>query len=63
MRPEDRAAEYELLDREIALQKRNPVLPATGFCHNCNEELGPELKFCNADCRDDYELRKRLSNA
>lgn len=58
----DRASieEQRELDRCIAAAKQStkPPLPAIGSCHNCDESLRPGMRFCDADCRDDYEKRK-----
>ncbi len=27
----------------------------TGFCLNCNEEVEHPLRWCDTDCRDDWE--------
>lgn len=57
----DQASEIETLEREriiAAARNRGPELPRTGFCHNCREPV-PEL-FCDSDCRDDWEKRRRL---
>lgn len=47
-----------LLETELkfALQsrKRHP-LPATGFCHYCEEEVGPNHLFCGKECAEDWE--------
>lgn len=54
----DIAQEYEmeLRERQIAAASKGPALPATGRCYHCEELLtGPFLRFCDADCRDDYE--------
>lgn len=32
---------------------------ATGFCLNCGEEVEPGRRWCCADCRDEWELRKK----
>lgn len=29
--------------------------PVTGKCLNCEEPLAGSLRFCDADCRDDYQ--------
>ena len=31
------------------------VLPATGDCHNCGASVPDGHRFCDSDCRDDYE--------
>jgi hypothetical protein len=41
-------------------QTARPVLLACGQCHYCGEGVAEGLRFCDADCRDDYD---RLSEA
>lgn len=55
----DRAAEYTELDQAIALQRRCEELPPTGRCYNCRDTVDSGA-FCDPDCRDDYEKRKRM---
>lgn len=58
----DIAAEREALDRDIALRAAHshaPDLPATGYCHNCDASLPHGVRFCDCDCRNDYDARKR----
>jgi RNA polymerase-binding transcription factor DksA len=62
--PVDRASHEEqlALDAAIktALNKREPALKAVGTCYNCGEVFGDDeqsLRFCDEDCRDDYEHR------
>jgi hypothetical protein len=31
----------------------------TGFCANCGEPVEPKLRWCNAECRDDWEHRTK----
>jgi hypothetical protein len=52
----DQASEIEQRDREIALQQcRKPDGPAAlGYCLACGELLAGR-RWCDADCRDDYE--------
>jgi len=56
----DRATELEMKDRELCIanaRKAQPVL-ASGVCHNCGEKV--QGHFCDSDCRDDWEKRRRL---
>lgn len=54
----DHIAEVEAIYREAQLSQRKPVGPvATGFCLNCDEPLAAGHRWCDADCRDDYEKR------
>jgi hypothetical protein len=41
-----------------ALAVRRPTLAATGTCYGCEEAIEGELRFHNADCRDQYERRQ-----
>lgn len=52
------------IERENAglLAKRLPTGPAAcGACHFCGEEVHGEARFCDADCRDDYEREQRAA--
>ena len=47
--------QWEHLD-EYRLKARQPPAPeATGFCLNCGEPLPPGQRWCDSDCRDDWE--------
>jgi len=35
------------------------ALPWTGYCLNCEAEVVEQLRFCDADCRDDFERLER----
>lgn len=37
------------------------AMKAVGACHNCGEKI--DGLFCDADCRDDYEWRKKREQA
>ncbi|EEN5588745.1 DUF2116 family Zn-ribbon domain-containing protein [Salmonella enterica subsp. enterica serovar Mountpleasant] len=43
----------------LILNRERHLLPATGHCYNCGEPI-PVGLFCDADCRDDYDKRKKL---
>lgn len=44
--------------RRIALSKRQAEGPqAVGYCLECGEPLAAGLRWCDADCRDDWEKR------
>lgn len=52
----DLGAAREEMDRELALKVRAPAGPVpTGACLTCGERLGNGLRWCNADCRDDWQ--------
>lgn len=58
----DQATEREIRDRELALANirasagTQPKLTANGKCYNCAETVGDGATFCDADCRDDWQL-------
>lgn len=35
--------------------REGKALPWTGECHYCEDAVPEPLRFCDADCRDDYE--------
>lgn len=52
----DQGCAREALDREMALRVRRHEGPvACGVCHNCGESVEPPLRWCDAQCRDDWE--------
>jgi hypothetical protein len=56
----DRASDQEQAMRDAAIKNASTVksaLKPCGKCLNCGEEVASELRFCDADCRDDFELR------
>lgn len=54
----DRAQDREMLDRVLAIQAAAvPALTAVGVCHNCDASVPPGAKFCDIDCRDDWQKR------
>lgn len=58
----DRAQEREQSDREYAISEHlrtAPELPAQGVCYNCQSIVPPGARFCDKDCRDDHDMRKR----
>ena len=57
--PSDRATqrEQEMLSDALENVACRPSLPYTGHCHNCGDITGGGRRFCDADCRDDYEKR------
>ena len=57
---DDQAEALEQLDRDVCLKQRKPELPHTGFCHNCEDQIGDGC-FCDADCRSDFEKRNRFN--
>lgn len=59
----DQATVIEERDRELAIkaarERSKHTERFTGHCLNCNEQITVG-RFCDADCRDDWEL---LQNA
>lgn len=60
--PVDRASLEEQRNLELtikaALSAKPKALPYTGLCYNCSESMAPGNRFCDTDCRDDYEKRE-----
>jgi hypothetical protein len=56
----DQAQKQTDLELSLALKnlKREPALPETGACNYCDALVSKGL-FCDADCRDDYEMEQR----
>lgn len=55
----DRATCHEEMRRDIALRERKPTGPDfIGRCHNCDAPLDPPHRWCDADCRNDWEARQ-----
>ena len=42
-----------------ALRRRHATLPAVGQCYSCGEPVEGNAKFCNAECREDFERAER----
>ena len=59
----DQATDIEMRERELALSvvranaDKQPRLTANGLCHNCGEQLGDGVVFCDSFCRDDWQRR------
>lgn len=54
------ASEHEQLRRDIALRLRKPIGPeATGVCLHCETPLSDGRRWCDAECREDWEKRQR----
>ena len=53
----DTASEVEELHRRAALANvaRAPAIAATGSCLNCGDQVGTGMRWCDADCRDDWQ--------
>lgn len=60
----DRACAREQLDTELAIQAHatraaEQRLTPMGECYNCGAQIPDDHTFCDADCRDDYQHRRR----
>lgn len=52
----DYANDRVALRDKVASEVRKPEGPlATGWCYNCTEPLAAGMRWCDADCRDDWE--------
>ena len=51
----DIASVQEEAYRAAALNRRHASLPSVGQCYSCGAPVEGSLRFCNADCRDDWE--------
>jgi hypothetical protein len=58
MSVDDKASELEQMHRDAALSVRKPAGPQPcGVCHNCDDRVCEGMRFCDADCRDDWSKR------
>lgn len=60
----DYAAAAEQRDRDRALAARKPepqLLAAIGGCYNCSAIVPPGVRWCDSDCRTDWEHRQARS--
>ena len=47
------------INETLALQQRKDAgPPPCGECHYCGEPLNDGRRFCDADCRDDWQKRQ-----
>jgi hypothetical protein len=42
-----------------ALARRHATLPAVGQCYSCGEPLEGSLRFCDVDCRQDWDRAEK----
>jgi hypothetical protein len=53
----------ERLEKEEAFRRKyrqeEAPIKGTGFCLNCGEAIRKDWRWCNAECRDDYEYRSK----
>jgi hypothetical protein len=56
----DQATEREEQERARSLSARKPEGPAaTGFCHHCGAQVPFALRWCDEDCRNDWQRAQR----
>jgi len=57
----DDASETEQLHRELAIRvaREYKRVPHSGHCLSCNEIVA-RGRFCNAECREDWELEQKI---
>lgn len=58
----DQTQQTEALFIDLALRQRTASahsLPYIGQCYNCEAALPDGVRFCDCDCRNDYERRQR----
>ena len=48
----------ELAMRKFNVEKVKLKAQHTGKCLNCDEVVDPPKRWCDIDCRDDWERRK-----
>ena len=53
------AARAEVEAEFFTRRRREPGLVPFGACYYCQSETGSGILFCNAECRDDYEIEQR----
>lgn len=58
----DRASRLEEAERAacVAVQRAKRGMKACGACHYCGEDVATGVLFCDAGCRDDYEVEQRM---
>lgn len=57
--PSDLASQQEQMFLDAAMTFRKPAAPAPcGHCLNCDEPLPEGERWCDADCRTDWEKRE-----
>ena len=54
----DRLELEEALRRQLAPADAGPT--PTGRCHNCEAPLEGDARFCDADCRSDWQSRQNM---
>lgn len=52
-------AEADLQSRINAIRVPPPIVKSTGVCLTCETPLNDARRWCDADCRDQWEARRR----
>lgn len=57
----DAATAIEEREREASIARASAQQPRifTGNCGNCGGDVRQPFRYCDADCRDDAEMRAR----
>ena len=58
----DKASDQEQMAIKAAIKSvrwHSKPLPALGCCYYCSEPLKGGERFCDTDCRDDYERQEK----
>lgn len=59
----DRAEQNQSVILDAAVKRRRDVsaVPVMGIgrCHSCGDRVGEGRRWCDADCRDDWEKGER----
>lgn len=57
----DTASDVEETQRQAAINaaRSGAFIRATGECLECGEELPDGLRFCSADCRNDWQAKDK----
>jgi hypothetical protein len=50
----------EIIDRKVASIRQRPSLKPIGNCYNCGESIQFSKLFCDMDCSNDWEHRRRM---
>ena len=58
--------EIDLVQENMARESlikpaKKKELKYKGTCYNCDESVSFPARFCDVDCREDYELREKLN--
>lgn len=58
----DQASDREQLERDLAIasaRKPSASAQATGHCLWCNAQIEQGKRWCDAECREDWELNQQ----